>query len=311
MNFIAIDFETANEKRNSPCALGITVVRNNKIIEEKYWLIKPKELRFEPINIWVHGIRSEDVINEKEFDELWSDILPYFEKNLVIAHNASFDISVLRNTLDLYNIPYPEFNYCCTMVMSKNFFDFLDNAKLNTISNHLGYEFNHHNASSDASACANIMIKISEELKLTDINELLSYVGIEFGKVYDNKYTPCRNTGKNITSNREYVNKEDLIDKISKSATSFFEDKVVVFTGPLSSMTRSKASSLVQKLGGTIGSSVTKKTNVLVTGVKNMQALSLNQMSTKLRRAIELDSNGQNIEFISEEEFLDILNTNQ
>lgn len=310
MDFIAIDFETANEKRNSPCALGITVVKNSKVIEEKYWLIRPKELRFEPINIWVHGIRSEDVINEKEFDELWNDILPYFKNNVVIAHNASFDISVLRNTLDLYNIPYPEFNYCCTMVMSKNFFDFLDNAKLNTISDHLGYKFNHHNASSDASACANIMIKMSEELNSPNMSELLSSVGVTFGRVYDNKYKPCRSTGKNIISNKTYLKSQDVIHKISKSTVSFFKDKVVVFTGPLSSMTRAKASSLVIASGGTVGSSVTKKTNVLVTGIKNMQSLSINQMSTKLRRAVELDSNGQNIEFINEEEFLDILNVN-
>ena len=104
MNFIAIDFETANEKRASACSLGITVVKNNKIIEEKYWLIKPKPFRFESRNIIIHGIREEDVINEKEFDELWPEIKPYLENNLVIAHNASFDFSVLRNTLDLYNL---------------------------------------------------------------------------------------------------------------------------------------------------------------------------------------------------------------
>lgn len=307
MDFIAIDFETANEKRSSPCALGITVIKNNKVVEEKYWLIKPKELRFEPINIWIHGIKKSDVINSKEFDELWTSIMPYFENNYVLAHNASFDISVLRNTLDLYGIKYPKFKYCCTMLMSKNFFDYLDNAKLNTVSNHLGFKLNHHNASSDASGCANIMLKIQEELNIDNIDNILSAVGVRFGTVSPNQYTPCRNINKKITSNRK--SRFSLSDnELYSLATSFFVGKVVVFTGPLSSMTRSKASLIISSLGGIVGTSVTKKTNILVTGIKNIQALSIHEMSTKLRKAIDLDSKGQDITFLNEEEFLDIIN---
>lgn len=310
MDFIAIDFETANEKRHSPCSLGITIIKNSQIVEEKYWLIRPNELRFKPINIWVHGIREHDVINEKEFDELWIEILPYFENNLVVAHNASFDISVLRNTLDLYNISYPSFNYCCTMLMSKNFFSYLDNAKLNTVSDHLGYKFNHHHASSDASACANILLKVKGEVNVDCNDSLFDLVGLELGKVYDNKYTPCRSLGKKLTSSRVNTLATNSSNYTSDISTSYFKNKVIVFTGPLSSMTRTQANSLIVRLGGIVGSSVTKKTNILITGVKNIQDLTFNQMSTKLRKAIDLDSSGQDISFINEEEFLDILYQN-
>lgn len=91
------------------------------------------------------------------------------------------------------------------------------------------------------------------------------------------------------------------------SHSSFFNGKIVVFTGTLSSMTRSKASLIINSLGGDVGSSVTKNTNILVTGIKNLQALSINEMSTKLRKAIDLDSKGQDIIFLNEEEFLDII----
>lgn len=99
-----------------------------------------------------------------------------------------------------------------------------------------------------------------------------------------------------------------LIDKNTLSSISFFNNKVVVFTGALSSMTRSKASFIISQLGGIVGSSVTRKTNILIIGVENLQTLSFDQMSSKLRKAIDLDSNGQDIEFINEEEFLEILN---
>ena len=88
MDFVAIDFETANSHRDSVCSLGITVVKDNKIVEKRYWLIKPYPFRFDPINISIHGIREADVINEKEFDEVWPEIKPYLENKLVIAHNV-------------------------------------------------------------------------------------------------------------------------------------------------------------------------------------------------------------------------------
>lgn len=192
MNFIAIDFETANEKRASACSLGITVVKDNKIVEEKYWLIKPKPLRFEARNIIIHGIREEDVINEKEFDELWPEIKSYLENNLVIAYNASFDFSVLRNTLDIYNLEYPKLNYVCTLVASKLFYRYLNNHKLNTVNRHLGYKFNHHHASADATAAANILINMSTELNLNDIEEMAEIVGFKLGHMDDNTYSPCK-----------------------------------------------------------------------------------------------------------------------
>lgn len=309
MDFIAIDFETANEKRNSPCSLGITVVKNNEIVKEKYWLIKPKEVRFAPMNIWIHGIREEDVIDAKEFHELWNELMPYFDNTLVIAHNASFDISVLRKTLDLYNLPYPTFNYCCTMIMSRNFFPYLDNAKLNTVNNHLGYEFKHHHASADASAAANILLKIREELEVDTIEELTNLVEVKIGKVFEGKYTSSGTLGKGIISKR--VNIPAKPSKINKSCyfskTDYFKNKVIVFTGPLSTMSRIDATILIKKLGGAVGSSVTRNTNVLITGVKNIDLLKPHQMSGKLKKAVELIQKGQEIKFLTEEEFLTIL----
>jgi len=309
MNFVAIDFETANEKRNSACSLGITVVENNKIIEEKYWLIKPPEMRFEPMNVWIHGIKEEDVENEKTFLELWDEIKPYLDGKLVVAHNAAFDMNVLRKTLDSYNIPYPSLNYFCSMIMSRNFYPYLENSKLNTINEHLGYKFNHHNASADASASANIVINIIEELKTYDINELSKLVCFKIGKIYNNDYTSAgKLQGVPVTSSRRNnlgLGNEALIHSSNSSNNSdFFRDKVVVFTGGLKSMSRFEAMKLVRQNGGTTGGSVTKKTNVLVVAVKNINDLSYNQMSTKLRRAKHLNEMGQGIHLINEEEFL-------
>ncbi|MBE6050986.1 MAG: DNA polymerase III subunit epsilon [Clostridium sp.] len=302
MNFVAIDFETANEKRNSACSIGLTKVVDNKIVDEKYWLIKPPEMRFLPQNTWIHGIFPKDVENEKNFGELWSEIKPYLEGELVIAHNASFDLSVLRSLLEYYNIEFPYLKYACTVILSKNHIDNVENHKLNTLAKFVGHEFKHHHALEDSTACAKIMLYICKKLKIDDLLTLNLKGGIKLGEVYPGGYEPC----SSLIKGRGKVTKREALSFVKElnEDTDYFRDKVVVFTGPLNSMKRYEASSLVYKLGGTVGSSVTKKTEVLVTGIKNRNKIDDCFKSTKLRKAESLIKGGQPIEIITEEEFL-------
>lgn len=61
MNFVAIDFETANYQRDSACSLALTVVRDNQVVDEFYTLINP-EVEFNYRNTQIHGISEEDEI---------------------------------------------------------------------------------------------------------------------------------------------------------------------------------------------------------------------------------------------------------
>ncbi|MCH5139054.1 3'-5' exoribonuclease [Clostridiaceae bacterium UIB06] len=303
MNFIAIDFETANEKRNSACSIGIVVVKNGHVVEKIHYLIRPKEMRFMPINIGIHGIRPSMVENEARFDKVWEKIKHHFKDNLVIAHNASFDISVLRKSAELYDIELPEFRYICTMKLAKNFYKEIENAKLNTVSDFLGYKFKHHDALYDALACSNILFNISEELKCVDINEISKLVGVTIGTVGSSGYKPSSAKGRCLkTSNRTYCPKIETI--FENRENDAFKDEVIVFTGRLNSMTRDKAMRLVRSLGGTTGSSVTKKTTILVTNMKDIKDLRREEMSNKFKRATDLNAKGQNIKFLNEREFL-------
>ncbi|MGL5868845.1 exonuclease domain-containing protein [Clostridium chrysemydis] len=305
MNFIAIDFETANEKRNSPCSIGIVVVENGKVKEKIHRLIKPKEMRFEPMNIWIHGIRPSMVEEEQEFDEVFKDIKHYFDGNLIIAHNAAFDISVLRNTLSLYDIEEPEFDYICTMKLSKNFYKGLENAKLNTVNELLGFKFKHHDALDDSLACSNILLNISKELETNNIKEVSKNVGVTLGKVYKGGYKPSSSKGSILkTSNRIFETKRDDSFDIKKES---LKGEVVVFTGGLKRASRDEAMRLVRKAFGSTGSSVTKKTTMLVTGIKDIKSLKRSEMSNKLRRAVDLIDLGGDIKILSEEEFFKII----
>lgn len=159
MNFVAFDFETANPKRNSACSIALSVVRNGQIVDEFYSLINP-QADFAPTNIRVHGIKPADVINAPTFSELWPHIETFFQpNNLAVAHNASFDCSVLKKTLELYQLELPTFLVLDTLKTSRKFFADFPNQKLDTICRQLNITLtNHHNALADATACANILL---------------------------------------------------------------------------------------------------------------------------------------------------------
>lgn len=301
MDFIAIDFETANEKRNSPCSIGLVVIKEGKIVEKIHYLIKPKEMRFMPINIGIHGIRPAMVENEPEFDVIWNEIKHHFNDSLIVAHNAAFDISVLRNTLELYNIDIPNLNYICTMKLSRNFYKQLDNAKLNTVNKFLGYEFNHHDALADAIACGNILLNISKELGVKEVSEISRLTGVTLGSLYKEGYIPSSTKGRVLRTSGKIFSREIRSENYNFEA---FKNEVVVFTGGLSTMRREEASRLVRRLGGSVGSSVTRKTTILITNTKDIWDLKRDEMSTKLRKAIDLKNKGQLIRILNEEEFL-------
>lgn len=190
MEFAAIDFETANEQHSSACALGIVVVEGKRITTKSSWLIRPPDLRFNSLNVSLHGITERDVVREPTFDQLWSDIGKYVNGKTVIAHNASFDLSVLRSLLDLYGIAYPELRYYCTCVLSRRVWPALNNHKLTTVAAHLGIAFQHHDASEDAAACAQIALACCEKSGVADLTSLGTKLGVSPHQLYVGRARP-------------------------------------------------------------------------------------------------------------------------
>jgi DNA polymerase-3 subunit epsilon len=177
MTFTAIDFETAHAK--FPCEIGVCRVEDNIIRETHSWLIKPA--CFPYMNYWcyqTHGISSKMVQNEPTFDELWTELFPFLEDTLLIAHNASFDISVLRATLQYYNLAIPHSEYLCSVLLSRRAWKGLPSYRLNDLCQLYDIHFYHHRAGADAEACARLVLKIGEERSVTSITELSENLGV-------------------------------------------------------------------------------------------------------------------------------------
>ena len=189
MNFTAIDFETANSNRSSACALGLVEVREGIITREQVWLIDPCQ-RFDGRNIAIHGITPSMIQGMPTFSELWRTLEPMLQGQVIVAHNASFDMSVLRYCLDGAQLTYPNFQYVCTYILGKKMLTDLPSHKLNVISEHYNIPLNHHDALDDARASASILIKLMEQEQHSDPLLLSSSQGYKAGTLYDGGYTP-------------------------------------------------------------------------------------------------------------------------
>ena len=197
MNFVALDFETANSSRGSVCSIGLVEYEQGQLVREYYRLVKPKQNVFSGINVSIHGITKEDVANEPEFDVLWKEeIRDLVEGKFLIAHNAQFDMSVLRAVLDQYNLPYPMLAYNCTVNLSKKTWT-LPKYKLNVVSDYLGIQLDHHHALDDARASAQIFLKIAEALNTHDVKEVIEKTGTANGVLFDSGYESAKLHKKN------------------------------------------------------------------------------------------------------------------
>lgn len=158
MTFTAIDFETATAFH--PCSVGIVTVENGVIVDEYVTLIKPPKNEFSPFTIAVHGIYPRDTVNAKSFVEIYPEIRKRLQNRVVVAHNESFDRNVLAKSMAFYGLDYQELNISsrweCTVKIYKA--KGLKPAKLSDCCREMNITLNHHEALSDATACAKLYL---------------------------------------------------------------------------------------------------------------------------------------------------------
>jgi len=160
LRFAALDFETANYGRNSACALSIVIVENDAIVDTWTQLIRPPSRDF--VFTYLHGIAWEHVKNKPTFGELWGDISRKLEGvNFVAAHNASFDRSVLRACCEMAAVELAELSFVCTVKAARSIWGFYPTT-LADVCRQLRISLRHHDAESDAQACARILLAARE-----------------------------------------------------------------------------------------------------------------------------------------------------
>jgi DNA polymerase-3 subunit epsilon len=258
-DYIAIDFETANENRISACALGLVFVKNNIIAYETSFFIRPPKFEsFSRRNIEIHGISSDQVEFAMTFDELWRyELSKYFNQNLIIFHNASMDLSVLKNLFQHYSISDFEIEYLDTMQLAEKTGN---PKKLSELAKKFNIEFfDHHNPEQDARACAYVfgeLVDLYPNYK-TLIKKISPY---DIEEISFRKQVSLEVKNENLDYVKAYsLSKEELEGFIIKG-------KAFIFSGEITT-NRDTAKEFIQKNDGIIKTGISVKLDYVIVGV--------------------------------------------
>lgn len=159
---MAIDFETANEQPCSICSVGVVVVREGRIVDTFYSLVRPEPEYYRWFCRRVHGLGPEDTEDAPVFPRVWEKVGPLIEDLPLVAHNARFDEGCLKAVFRVYRMDYPDYVFLDTLAASRRRFgDCLPNHQLQTVAAACGFNLTkHHHALADAEACARIAMRI-------------------------------------------------------------------------------------------------------------------------------------------------------
>jgi len=302
LDFVAIDFETANSFRGSACAVGLARVRDGVVVETSSSVMRPPNGHdhFDPWNIRIHGITPDRVRDAPVFADLWPSVLSFIGKDTVVAHNAWFDLGVIRESCSVSGLPWPSVRYACTLILARKTYDLLSYS-LPFVVAAAGLPLDsHHDAGADALAAAHIVVDMAARSGEETLDGLLAHHGVLFGLLDPAMWSGCLRISGAVLPG--------LADNPDADPDHPLYGQVVVFTGALQTMTRRVAWERVTFLGGTPALNPNKHTTILVEGMQDPTRLRPGMaLSTKAEKIQAFRAKGQSIELMGEPEFLALL----
>jgi DNA polymerase-3 subunit epsilon len=296
MKVACLDFETANRNHSSACALGIAMVENSTIVDTASWLIRPTPFEFEKWNIRKHGITADHVTDSPSFAVVWPEVSDFIGDAWLVAHNSSFDMSVLRKSLIAADQSIPECNYFCTLKLARCQWQGMPSKSLDALAATFDIDLEHHDALSDAKACAQLLLKAMEERGTSSILELLQELNIS-----------PRILGHVPSRSDSATRRKPEKDFYSGSLASLDGKKVSV-TGEFGGFSRGQAEELIKAAGGEFHKKPKCETDIVVVGPVDARMLAKGKdMTSKLTRALELQQQGFKVEITTSDEFLEML----
>lgn len=155
--YVVFDVETPNSRNDRMSAIGVVLVEDGVQTDSFYSLVDP-ETAFDAFNIRLTGITPRMVRGQPNFPALWERLRPLFERGVLCAHNAPFDLGVLGRCLRDYGVQWSSCcDYVCTCQMGRRLLPDAPNHRLDTLADCLHLPLRHHNALSDTQACAGLL----------------------------------------------------------------------------------------------------------------------------------------------------------
>ncbi|GAA1162166.1 exonuclease domain-containing protein [Nesterenkonia sandarakina] len=336
LDFTAVDFETANGFRGSPCAIGLVKIRDGQEVGSFYSAMRPPEGfdRFDPHNVAIHGITPDAVAQAPRFGELFEQIHRFIGEDVLVAHNAAFDIEVFEAALEVSGLDSPGLSCLCSVRLSRANYQLPSHA-LPKAAAEAGYQLTaHHYALDDARASAAVVCDIASRRAVGSTHRLFKDCGIEprtmeswqGRRPRESRATRQVRTMAHLFDARlpappprhmpDLMRWQDEGKNLPPSSVAdpghpLFSQQIA-FTGNLS-IPRAEAKELVAAVGAATASRVTAGTTLLVVG-DGFEAWELSTpeqsaplRSSKARAALRRQAEGQPLRLIAEEEFRALL----
>ncbi len=276
--FIAIDVETANEKRSSICQIGMAVFENDQLVDTWETLVNPEDY-FLPLNQKIHGIAEEDVENAPTIDEIASEVKRRLENELVVSYSV-FDRQAINSAFG--EIDYQWLDVVRIVRRTWDNFAYKGYGLAN-VTAQLGIDNrNHHQALSDAIACGRVLLTAKHETNAT-LDEIIKL---------------SNRTLKYIRKRKGLIEPKETREPNQEGA--FFGESIV-FTGQMKA-TRDHLTVVALNAGFDVRSGISKKVSILVQGQQDPTKIK-GELSGKEKKAYELIKKGHELQIISEEDF--------
>ncbi len=140
-SIVIFDFETTglDSLRDRIIEVGAIRFENGKRVADFSTLINPEVPVSETITK-ITGITPEMLVSQPRIESIMPDLLSFFDKSILVAHNAEFDMAFLKSAcLRLgYQVEWPCF---CTLKLSRQLLPDLESKNLDSLAKHFGLTF--------------------------------------------------------------------------------------------------------------------------------------------------------------------------
>lgn len=295
MEFVVIDFETANADLASICQVGIATFKDGEPVELWSSLVNPED-EFDPVNVSVHGVRPIQV----EDAPIWTDILPEVQRRLeskIVVSHTTFDRIAIQKACKRYGHDVCECRWLDSSRVAREVWEEFSPSGygLTNLARHFGIEYQAHNALEDARCAGLILVRAIQESKLGE-KDLLALT--------DDGLYLTKGDGKR-TEKRFWTNTKTHREG---SPDGELSGEVLVFTGELS-ISRDEAADMAAAAGCNVEDGVTKRTTILVVGNQDVRVLKGKAKSSKQVKAEAWIAKGHPIRILCEDDFISLVKT--
>jgi len=282
MHFAAIDVETANADLASICQIGVAIFRDGRHVDSWSSLVDPQD-EFDGFNISIHGIDERKITGAPFWPDVASTLRGLLGNSIVACHTP-FDRAATTLACQKHRISHFDCRWLDTARVVRRAWPDQFGTKgygLRNVAKSLGIEFRHHDALEDARAAGEVLCRASDATGLT-LDEWFARIEGPIDPASSQPITRDGNTEGPLFGN------------------------VVVFTGALS-IPRREAADIASRAGCKVGTSVTKKTTILIVGDQDISKLAGKAKSSSHLKAEALNSQGCSIRILRESDFQSIL----